>query len=145
MAALSRSQKAEIIIRNLKKVEKTPTDDIITCAIWHALKEIEREEGKNDNSSIIPDHTILQPGEKAYAVPIKDGYLDIAVTTDPNYPGVDIEYISKKENELDDNKLYVRPRVLIENNEGVLRTLIWGDYNSEDYSDDVDFTCAEDF
>ncbi len=145
MAVLSRKQKAKIISQHLKK---SGSDFDTTCeiaAIWDALKEIERKENKNDNSSVIPDHTILQPGEKAYAVPIKDGYLDIAVTTDSDYPGVDIEYISNKENELDDNKLYVRPRILIENNEGVLRTLIWEDHNSEDYSDDVDFTCVEDF
>ena len=34
---------------------------------------------------------------KMYAIPIRNGFLDIRVSQDPDYPGLDIEYISDKE------------------------------------------------
>lgn len=79
-----------------------------------------------------------------YTVPIKDGHLDISVSQDPDYPGVDVEYISDKEEKISDDGLYIRPRILVENNENVLRAVVWGDYQSEDYSDEIGFTCIED-
>ncbi len=85
----------------------------------------------------------LLPGVN-YTVPIKDGHLDISVSQDPDYPGVDMEYISDKEEKISDDGLYIRPRILVENNENVLRAVVWGDYQSEDYSDEIGFTCIED-
>lgn len=85
----------------------------------------------------------LIPGP-TYNMPIKNGHLDIFVSQDPNYPGIDIQYISDKEDELPDDELHTRPRVLIENNEGVLRAVAWADPSQEDYTDAIDFTCAED-
>ena len=87
---------------------------------------------------------IVLEADKTYALPIKNGHLNIRVSADPNYPGLDIEYISDKEDDIPNEGLRTRPRVLIENNEGVLRALVWGDPQSEDYTDDVDFTCVED-
>jgi hypothetical protein len=86
---------------------------------------------------------LLEPG-KTYALPIKNGHLDIRVSIDPEYPGLDVEYISDMESEIKTDQLRTRPRVLIENNEGVLRAAIWGNPSSEDYSDNIDFTCVED-
>lgn len=83
---------------------------------------------------------VLDPS-KQYIFPIKDGYLDIAVKADSDYPGLDIEYVSSKE---DDNQPVTRPRVLIENNQGALRAAVWGNPYSEDYSSSTTFTCAED-
>ena len=85
----------------------------------------------------------LLPGVN-YTVPIKDGHLDISVSQDPDYPGVDMEYISDKEDKISDDGLYIRPRILVENNENVLRAVVWGDCQSEDYSDEIGFTCIED-
>lgn len=85
----------------------------------------------------------LLPGVN-YTVPIKDGHLDISVSQDPDYPGVDMEYISDKEEKISDDGLYIRPRILVENNENVLRAVVWGDCQSEDYSDEISFTCIED-
>lgn len=82
--------------------------------------------------------------EYTYQMPIKNGKLDISMNNDPAYPGLDIEYISEKEDMLPKDMLYTRPRVLIENNDGKLRALIWGEHHREDYSIDVEFTCAED-
>lgn len=87
---------------------------------------------------------ILLESGKTYALPIKNGHLDIRVSTDPEYPGLDVEYISDMESETKADQLRTRPRVLIENNAGVLRTLVWGNPLSEDYSNDIDFTCIED-
>ena len=85
----------------------------------------------------------LIPGP-TYNMPIKNGHLDIFVSQDPSYPGIDIQYISDKEDKLPDNELHTRPRVLIENNESVLRAVVWADPSQEDYTDTIDFTCAED-
>ena len=93
---------------------------------------------------------LLEEG-KTYALPIKNGHLDIRVSVDPDYPGLDIEYISDKENTIADDELVTRPRVLIEQNtefgenvNGGLRALVWGNPHSEDYSESVEFTCIED-
>lgn len=93
---------------------------------------------RTDNISTdnkIPGYITLDPA-KRYALKIKDGYLDIAVSQDPDYPGLDVEYISDKEKELQ-----TRPRVLIEcpKDPNTLRCLVWGDPKSEDYSESVDF------
>lgn len=83
--------------------------------------------------------------EKIYSLPIKNGHLDIRVCSDPDYPGLDVEYISDKEYEIPpEERDKTRPRVLIEVNEGVLRALIWSDTTNEDYSESIEFTCLED-
>lgn len=87
---------------------------------------------------------IVLEADKIYALPIKNGHLDIRVMTDPCYPGLDIEYFSNKEDDISQEEFGTRPRVLIENNEGLLRALVWGDPQSEDYTEDIDFTCIED-
>ena len=78
---------------------------------------------------------------KIYKFPIKNGFLDIRASLDPDYPGLDIEYIDAKENV---QALHTRPRVLIEcpKDTSKLRALVWGDPKSEDYSDSVDFETA---
>lgn len=103
----------------------------------------EKTDDKSTHMSEIDGKIVLDP-TKVYAMPIKNGHLDIRVSTDPSYPGIDIEYISDKEAETPDDKLKTRPRVLVENNENVLRAVVWGDQDSEDYSDAIDFTCLED-
>ena len=85
----------------------------------------------------------MEPG-KSYTMPIKEGHLDATVSLDPTYPGIDIEYIPNKEDELKNDELWTRPRVLIENNEDTLRAVIWGDPHKEDYTKAVNFTCIDD-
>lgn len=80
--------------------------------------------------------------DKIYTLPIKNGYLDIRVSTDPDYPGLDIEYISNLEK--DSHGEFTRPRVLVECNENKLRTVIWGDHTAEDYSSTIEFECVDD-
>ena len=84
---------------------------------------------------------------KMYAIPIRNGFLDIRVSQDPDYPGLDIEYISDKESELSREEIMTRPRVLIENpnpdekdiKDTDLRVLVWGRKDSEDYTDEIVF------
>ncbi len=74
-----------------------------------------------------------------YKLPIKGGYLDIRTSIDPDYPGLDIEFIPDNEDMENDPK--TRPRVLIERPAGTdkLRCLVWGDPKSEDYSECIEF------
>ena len=69
-------------------------------------------------------------------VRVKGGYIVASVSSDPDYPGIDIEYVADSDNGLDMS----RPRVLFEYpNDGCLRALIWNDHNSEDYTDEIEF------
>lgn len=63
-------------------------------------------------------------------VPMLDGKLIADVSTDPDYPGIDVEFVSDKDNGTD----LSRPRVLIEQapEEGV-RVLIWNNPKSENF------------
>ena len=84
----------------------------------------------------------LKPGV-TYTLPLKNGYLDIRASMDPEYPGLDVEYIKNNENP---NDLKTRPRVVIEwpknsthTNNDNLRCLVWADKNNEDYSQCIEF------
>lgn len=66
---------------------------------------------------------------------VKGGWLVATISQDPDYPGIDIEYVA----DCDKGQNLSRPRVLIEcpmeNNE--LRALIWNNPNSEDYTEEI--------
>lgn len=70
-------------------------------------------------------------------VETKFGTLIADAATDPDYPGIDVEFIRNG----DEKESGTRPRVLIEipQEDPVLRCLIWNDPNSEDYSDEIEF------
>ncbi len=77
---------------------------------------------------------------KTYGIPIANGVLRIDVCQDPDYPGVDIEFVPNSD------VLTTRARILIEapidsetEKQQNLRALIWGNAYSEDYSESVDF------
>jgi hypothetical protein len=68
---------------------------------------------------------------------LPNGYLIATISQDPDYPGIDVEYIDDNEKETD----LSRPRVLIEapvESNGVVRALIWNDPKDEDYTEDID-------
>ena len=71
-----------------------------------------------------------------------NGKFDISVCDDPDYPGIDVEYISNENNgKLKEGQLS-RPRVLFETPNSYsdnLRVLVWADQNSEDYSEEIIF------
>lgn len=86
---------------------------------------------------------ITMKANAVYKLPIKNGYLDIRVSQDPDYPGLDIEYIDKNESH---DEFQTRPRVLIEcpKDTDTLRALVWGNPNSEDYDTDIEFKTSSD-
>ena len=64
------------------------------------------------------------------------GYLKATVSSDPNYPGIDVEFIPEIEND----EMLSNPRVLIEKPEGEnLRAYVWDCPTQEDYTHQVDF------
>ena len=80
-------------------------------------------------------------GDQVTKIPIGNGYLDVRASIDPDYPGLDVEFIPETES---DGTYRTWPRVLIERPQGEkLRVLVWADPRSEDYSDEIEF--GEDF
>lgn len=79
--------------------------------------------------------------EKCIRVPVLGGHLYVTVCSDPAYPGIDVEYVSDK----DDGEKKSRPRVTMEmtmeddEKHGTLRALVWNDPESEDYTDEIEF------
>ncbi len=78
--------------------------------------------------------------KETYKLPIKNGYLEIIASQDPDYPGLDIEYIEEY------HDTYTRPRVLFEcpKDTDILRCLVWDNPTSEDYSTKAEFDTASD-
>lgn len=69
-------------------------------------------------------------------VKVKGGELVATKTVDPEYPGIDIEFVSDN----DDDSALSRPRVLFEcTKDGKLRVLVWADEDNEDYTHKVEF------
>lgn len=69
-------------------------------------------------------------------VKVKGGELIATKSSDPEYPGVDIEFVADNDN--GDN--LSRPRVLFEfPKDGKLRVLVWADKDSEDYTHEIEF------
>ena len=67
-------------------------------------------------------------------VKVKGGCLVATISLDPDYPGIDVEYISDR----DMGENMSRPRVLVEwPHEDVLRALIWNNPHSEDYTKEI--------
>lgn len=85
-------------------------------------------------------HTVdrQKAGSGVSTVDVKGkGYFEVMTGCDPNYPGVDVEFISSNDN--NENKAS-RPRVVFEYpKDGGLRMLIWADRDSEDYSEKIEF------
>ena len=71
------------------------------------------------------------------SVPIRGGEIVASITPDPNYPGIDIEFIPAD----DDCETDSRPRVLFEyqKDSETLRVLIWAKQDKEDYTHEIVF------
>lgn len=70
-------------------------------------------------------------------VKLPNGMLVADKVTNPDYPGIDIEFVPDDEPEIP----LSRPRVLVEqpNNDEQLHTLIWSDPSKEDYTEEITF------
>lgn len=66
---------------------------------------------------------------------IDGGFLVASKSCDPDYPGIDIEFVADEESE----DILSRPRVLVEKPlDGKLRILVWNDKKCEDYTDEIE-------
>ena len=76
----------------------------------------------------------------AMEVNVPGGVLRATKSSDPEYPGIDIEFIATAEDR-SCGKFLSRPRVLMEYEieDDELRAAVWADEKSEDYSDDIEF------
>lgn len=75
----------------------------------------------------------------ALTVRVKNGWLVATESPDPDYPGIDVEYIADNDR-LKAKDVLSRPRVLIEyptNGSDSLRALIWNNSHNEDYEESV--------
>lgn len=69
-------------------------------------------------------------------VRVKGGYIRANASSDPDYPGIDVEFVSDN----DVGETLSRPRVLIEKPvDDNLRALIWDDADNEDYTKEIVF------
>lgn len=74
--------------------------------------------------------------EKEMQIRFNDGFIRVNLNEDPEYPGVDIEFIP---NNMAENQF--ASRVLFERPSGdYVRVLAWTDPDSEDYSEEIEFT-----
>lgn len=89
---------------------------------------------KADNKNRIESVKTLQ-------VRVDGGYLVATICSDPDYPGIDVEFVADDDN----GEKASRPRVLFEKPLGdVLRVLVWNDQNSEDYSEEIQMLADND-
>ena len=73
--------------------------------------------------------------EHTLKVKVEGGYLVAAASPDPDFPGIDVEFVPE-----DEPIVQTRPRALFEKpNIGLPRVLIWADTNNEDYTHEVVF------
>lgn len=82
---------------------------------------------------------ICQDTTDKLVVPFKNGHLVATSSPDPNYPGIDVEYVDNNDN----GESMSRPRVLIEqpmeeNDNQQIRCLIWNNPNQEDYTEEIE-------
>lgn len=85
---------------------------------------------------VIPKDNIPEVHENEIDVLIEGGYIRAIAAQDENYPGIDIEFVSNKPQE----DALSFPRVLVEKpKDDDLRVLVWGDTQSEDYTDKIIF------
>ena len=76
-------------------------------------------------------------GSNMIIVNLPNGQLYARPSDDPDYPGIDVEFVADD----DKGQNASRPRVLIEQpNGGHLRALIWTDPHDEDCTEEIDFS-----
>ena len=73
---------------------------------------------------------------KELKIRVDGGFLVAAISPDPDYPGIDVEFVA--DNDAEGN--VSRPRVLVEKPRfGTLRVLVWRDPQSEDFTYKIEF------
>lgn len=108
-------------------------------------KSVELEKIKRGNltlqditEEIRNDNKIENPTSSAgrLIVNVKGGSIVATISEDPQYPGIDVEFIPDH----DDGSIVSNPRILMEKPQNEeLRAVIWGNQNSEDFSNKIIF------
>lgn len=98
--------------------------------IWNIVENDYYESYTSSNSPVL-------------RVDTPNGFFVASKASDPDYPGIDIDFIDAEEitgkAELDENRLS-RPRVLFEYpKDGELHVLVWNDPHNEDCTEEVEF------
>lgn len=76
-------------------------------------------------------------GTESLTVKVNGGHIVATASPDPDYPGIDVEYVADN----DIGEYLSRPRVLMEktfDSENV-RALVWAEKDKEDYTDTFEF------
>lgn len=70
-------------------------------------------------------------------IKVTGGYIVSTASPDPDYPGIDIEFIADD----DKGEFASRPRILVEKplDYDKVRALVWADKNKEDYTKEINF------
>lgn len=85
---------------------------------------------------VVPKDNISEVGENEIDILVEGGYIRANVAQDEDYPGIDVEFVPNEPQE--DASSF--PRVLFEKpKDDDLRALVWGDTQSEDYTDEIIF------
>ncbi len=144
-ASLERQKTGIMAVKLHPDISELADVEVLECGKpdEHGYVDIQVKPNQIILEPTIKSNQIILEAGKSYILPIKEGYLDLIVSADPEYPGIDIEYVSDKKSK-PENGIYTRPRMLIENNENVLRAVVWGDPHREDYTAAINFTCVED-
>lgn len=80
--------------------------------------------------------TIGSESSGALEIRLENGIMRAVLSTDSNYPGIDVEFIADDE----PDAVLSRPRVLMEKPaDGKLRVLVWSDKDNEDYTNEIIF------
>ena len=108
---------------------------------------------KNDINTVVNDSgkntlwILANAVHGCMIVPVGTGKLCAETNADPDYPGVDTEFIPDDEND----RMYTRPRILIEKpvrnfpeQTGTLSVMLWTDPQSEDYTDKISICLSDD-
>ena len=78
-------------------------------------------------------HNSIDTGN-AIIVKVNGGYFRADPSYDPDYPGIDVDFIAENKSE----HALSYPRILFEYPvDGELRALVWNNPNSEDYAEEI--------
>lgn len=83
-------------------------------------------------------YVIRDGGQIEFEIRLPVGFIDGNTSDDPEYPGIDLEYVPSFETEENPT---TRPRVMMEMpmETRELSAMIWSNPNSEDYSEKITF------
>lgn len=115
-------------------------EERLDCTVDNFEDQIPIETRANCKTISFEDafYIIREGGQIEFEVRLPSSVIDGNISCDPEYPGIDLEYVPPFENEENPT---TRPRVVMEmpSSTRELSAMIWSDPNSEDYSRKIVF------